>query len=67
MVDSTTQGQAIVERLVDGDQRALPRAITIIENREPGYKLLVGNLYTCQRSVKGRSQIADPFVVNKAD
>ncbi|ERG99425.1 MAG: LAO/AO transport system ATPase [Haloquadratum sp. J07HQX50] len=50
MVDSTTQGQPIVERLVDRDRRALARAIAVIENREPGHKSLVGNLYNYQRS-----------------
>ena len=35
----------LVERLLDGDHRALARAITIIENRRPGYRDLVARLH----------------------
>jgi LAO/AO transport system kinase len=37
--------QDLYERLLDGDHRALARAITNIENRSPGYRDLVSNLY----------------------
>ena len=35
----------VVERLLSGEHRALARAITMIENRAPGYRELVGALY----------------------
>jgi len=35
----------LYERLLDGDYRALARAITNIENRTPGYRELVSRLY----------------------
>jgi LAO/AO transport system kinase len=35
----------LYERLLDGDHRALARAITNIENRAPGYRELVSRLY----------------------
>ncbi len=35
----------LVERLLDGEHRALARAITIIENREDGYRDLVSALH----------------------
>jgi LAO/AO transport system kinase len=35
----------LLERLLDGDHRALARTITNIENRAPGYRELVSNLY----------------------
>jgi LAO/AO transport system kinase len=48
--DTTADGQAaeiedLVERLLDGDHRALARAISKIENRSPGYRDLVRALY----------------------
>jgi LAO/AO transport system kinase len=36
----------LVADLLDGDHRALARAITVIENRRPGYRQLVSELYT---------------------
>jgi LAO/AO transport system kinase len=35
----------LVERLLDGDYRALARTITVIEDRQPGYRDLVAALY----------------------
>ncbi len=35
----------LYERVLDGDPRALARAITVIENRSPGYRELVSALY----------------------
>jgi LAO/AO transport system kinase len=35
----------LLERLLDGDHRALARAITKIENRTPGHRELVSSLY----------------------
>jgi len=48
--DTTADGQAaeiedLVERLLDGDHRALARAISKIENRSPGYRDLVRALH----------------------
>jgi LAO/AO transport system kinase len=37
--------EALYERLLDGDHRALARTITAIENRSPGYRDLVSRLY----------------------
>jgi LAO/AO transport system kinase len=37
--------QELYERLLEGDHRALARAITNIENRTPGYRDLVSKLY----------------------
>ncbi len=36
---------ALYERLLDGDHRALARTITAVENRSPGYRDLVSRLY----------------------
>lgn len=35
----------LLDRLLDGDHRALARAITKIENRMPGHRDLVSSLY----------------------
>jgi LAO/AO transport system kinase len=40
-----TDTDALVEDLLAGEQRALGRAISRIENRTPGYRDLVGQLY----------------------
>lgn len=40
-----TQPPHLVEALLDGDHRALARVISIIENREPGYRDIVSALY----------------------
>ena len=47
--------EALYERLLDGDHRALARTITAIENRSPGYRDLVSRLYehTGQASIVG--------------
>lgn len=37
--------EELLSRLLDGDHRALARAITIIENRMPGHRELVSGLY----------------------
>jgi len=37
--------EALYERLLDGDHRALARTITAVENRSPGYRELVSRLY----------------------
>ncbi len=36
---------ALAEALLDGDHRALARAISVIENRDPGYRELVSELH----------------------
>jgi len=40
-----TVEEDLAERVVTGDRRALARAITRVENRDPGYRGLVGTLY----------------------
>ena len=40
-----TDADQLVEGLLSGDQRALARAISVIENREPAYRDLVAALY----------------------
>ncbi|MFW5929971.1 MAG: methylmalonyl Co-A mutase-associated GTPase MeaB, partial [Halobacteriota archaeon] len=41
----TDEADELVGRLLDGDQRALARAITWIEDRRPGYRDVVDRLY----------------------
>ncbi|WP_081927206.1 methylmalonyl Co-A mutase-associated GTPase MeaB [Halobellus rufus] len=43
--DVTARNDRLVESLLAGEHRALARAITRIENREPGYRDLVSRLY----------------------
>jgi LAO/AO transport system kinase len=45
MSEAATGAEALVERLLAGEHRALARAITKIENRAPGYRELVSALY----------------------
>ncbi|MFW5973411.1 MAG: methylmalonyl Co-A mutase-associated GTPase MeaB, partial [Bacteroidota bacterium] len=40
-----TASVGLVEKLLDGDHRALARVISKIENREPGYRDIVSDLY----------------------
>ena len=40
-----TAPDELIEGLLSGDQRALARAISVIENREPAYRDLVAALY----------------------
>ena len=43
-----TDADALIEGLLGGDQRALARAISVIEDREPAYRELVSALYRNQ-------------------
>ena len=43
--DAGTDADALIEGLLSGDQRALARAISVIEDREPAYRDLVSALY----------------------
>ena len=51
----SVDSEALYERLLDGDHRALARTITAVENRSPGYRDLVSRLYehTGQASIVG--------------